>query len=44
MWINMLGAEHFDFEVLEECSQEELDSKEKFYIDKYNSRDNGYNK
>lgn len=29
---NKYGAQHFMFEVLEECSEEELDSKERYYI------------
>ena len=31
------GLENFSFEVLEECSLEDLDTKEQFYIKKYNS-------
>lgn len=42
------GLENFSFEILEECSLEELDIKEQFYIKKYNSyvdfpNSNGYN-
>ena len=42
------GIENFSFEILEECSLEELDTKEQFYIKKYNSyidfpNSNGYN-
>lgn len=42
------GLENFSFEILEECSLEELDMKEQFYIKKYNSyidfpNSNGYN-
>lgn len=44
MWINMIGVENFDFEVLETTSLEELDEKEKYYIDLYNSTVDGYNK
>ena len=36
-------AENFSFEILEECSKEELDEKEDYYIYKYNSIENGYN-
>ena len=43
MWINMIGVENFDFEILEECPQEQLDIKEKEYIQKYNSINDGYN-
>lgn len=42
--INVLGKENFSFEILEECKETELDDKEKFYIDKYKSIENGYNK
>lgn len=48
MWINMIGVDNFDFEVLEEgeFTKEELDSKERSYIDQYDSRNpkRGYNK
>lgn len=39
------GLENFSFEVLEECLKEELDNKEKYYIEKYQSltHQNGYN-
>lgn len=37
------GLENFSFEILEECKKEELDIKETFYINKYNSLDEGYN-
>lgn len=38
------GIENFSFEILEECLLEELDEKEKYYIQKYNSLiPNGYN-
>lgn len=43
MWINMIGVENFDFEVIESCSSDELDEKEKLYIEKYNSIKEGYN-
>lgn len=42
-YINVLGIENFDFEIVEECSQEELDKKEIEYIKKYDSIKNGYN-
>lgn len=41
--IRKYGLENFNFSVLEECSKEELDSKEKYYINYYNSYNNGYN-
>lgn len=38
------GLENFSFEILEKCSLEELNDKERDYIDKYNSiLPNGYN-
>ena len=39
------GLENFDFFVLEECSQEKLDDRERFYIKlfKSNDLDFGYN-
>lgn len=42
MWINMIGVENFDFEILEECTNEDMDEKEKYYIKKYNSNIDGY--
>lgn len=48
MWINMLGVDYFDFEILEEgkFDQQELDKKEQEYIAKYDAKnkDKGYNK
>ncbi len=41
--INVLGVENFDFEIVEECNQDDLDKKEKEYIEKYDSVSNGYN-
>lgn len=37
------GLYEFTFELLEECSKEELDKKEKYYIELYNSIYFGYN-
>lgn len=37
------GLENFTFELLEECSKEELNKKELFYINLYESNDYGYN-
>lgn len=37
------GINNFTFELLEECIAENLDQKESFYIDLYNSYDYGYN-
>ena len=41
--IRKYGIENFIFEVLEECNVSELNEKERFYIQKYNSYFNGYN-
>lgn len=42
--IRKYGKENFSFEILEECSIEELDYKEEYYIHQYNSIvPNGYN-
>lgn len=41
--IQKYGIDNFDFEIIEECLQEELDKKEKYYIEKYNAYYNGYN-
>lgn len=37
------GVENFSFQVLEECTRNALNEKEKYYIQKYNSYFNGYN-
>ena len=41
--IQEFGLWNFSFEVLEECPREQLNEKEKYYIDLYNSYDYGYN-
>ena len=42
--IKKYGKENFSFQILEECNIEELDDKERFYIQKFNSVvPNGYN-
>ncbi len=46
--MNKYGIENFSFEVIEECSFEELDDREIFFISQYNSyinspNSNGYN-
>ena len=41
--IKKYGIENFTFEVLEECSINELDKKEYYYIKLYDSIDKGYN-
>lgn len=42
---NKYGSDNFEFEIIETCNVEELDEKEVFYIELYNSldRDYGYN-
>lgn len=37
------GLWNFSWELLEQCPREDLDEKEKFYIDLYQSREFGYN-
>lgn len=37
------GIENFDFEILEEVAPDDLDKKEIYYIEKYNTFHNGYN-
>jgi group I intron endonuclease len=37
------GFENFSFEVLEECLREELNEKERQYVEKYNAFFDGYN-
>jgi hypothetical protein len=37
------GLESFSFEVLEECSRDQLNEKERFYIQLYQSDLYGYN-
>ena len=37
------GIDNFDFEVIEECSSDLLNDKEKYWIEKYDSYRNGYN-
>lgn len=42
--IQKYGKENFSFQILEECSEQDLDKKELFYIKSYNSLvPNGYN-
>lgn len=41
--IKKYGIKNFIFEVIEECSLEELDEKEIFWINFYDSYNNGYN-
>lgn len=41
--MNKLGINNFYFEVLEECEVKELNNREQYYIDLYNSWHSGYN-
>lgn len=38
-----LGLKNFEFTVLEECSPQELDDREKYWITYYDTYENGYN-
>lgn len=40
---NKYGEDAFEFSVIEECSEDELDNKEMAYIEMYDSFKNGYN-
>ena len=42
--IQLEGIENFKFEVLEECTNEQLDEREKYWIAYYNTYENGYNR
>lgn len=38
------GPENFSFEIIEECDDDKADERQKYWIDKHNSRaPNGYN-
>ena len=37
------GLENFTFELITECSKEELDNKEKYFIELYQAKEYGYN-
>lgn len=39
----ILGSQHFKIEIIEECLNEELNQQERFWIDYYDSYNNGYN-
>lgn len=41
--INTYGSDYFKFEVIAKCKSEELQSKEQYWIDYYDSVENGYN-
>ena len=38
-----IGVENFTFELIEECSSDNLNEKERFFIDLYQSYDFGMN-
>lgn len=40
---NLYGKDNFEFIILEKCSEDELNFKEMFYVNKYNAYKNGYN-
>lgn len=42
--IKKYGIENFDFQIVEECSKEQLDEKERYWIAYYDSYHNGYNR
>lgn len=41
--IRLYGEKNFSFEIVEFCEKEELDAREVYWIEKYNSYNNGYN-
>ena len=41
--IRKYGKENFKVEIIDNCTEEQLDDLERFYIAKYNSYENGYN-
>ena len=41
--LEKFGVENFIFEILEKCNREDLNDKEKFWIDYYNTKIYGYN-
>ena len=41
--IRKYGIDNFDFQILEECSIEELNDREIYWIEKYDSYYKGYN-
>lgn len=42
-YLHDLGIENFTFEILEECSKEKLNEREKYYINFYKTTDYGFN-
>lgn len=41
--LQVIGEKGFDFSILEECSVDQLDEREKYWIKYYNSQQEGYN-
>lgn len=41
--LQKIGESQFNFSILEECSVEQLDEREKYWIKFYNSKEEGYN-
>jgi group I intron endonuclease len=41
--IRKYGLDNFSWEIIEECSEENLDNRETYWIDYYNSYNDGYN-
>lgn len=41
--VREIGIEHFKMNLLEQCNADELNDKERYYISKYDSYNNGYN-
>lgn len=41
--LQVIGEENFYFTILEECTVQELDEREKYWINFYDSKNNGYN-
>lgn len=43
MVMNKVGVENFSYEIIEECPREQLNEKERYWIDYFESQDFGYN-
>ena len=41
--MNKVGVENFSYEIIEECPREQLNEKERYWIDYFESQDFGYN-
>ena len=41
--MRQLGIDHFHIKLVEKCNEDELDDKEKYWINYYDSQKNGYN-